>query len=199
MTMIIKPAQPIHAQTACELIYQSGPVAFDFIFNKQHGPDIKVFLRHLFRTRRSMFSHKHHLVCLDKDEVVGTLGSFSLKSHKQTLLANACAIFRQYGCKGVMKGIRFERELVKPPKEDCLYLCHIAVEPSFQSKGIAGKLINQAALKAKELGLNKLSLDVAQKNQRALNLYLSQGFKIISIQNSYNSTLDNHIYMEKLL
>lgn len=197
--MIIKPAQPIHAQQACELIYQSGPVAFDFIFNQQHGPDSRVFLRHLFRTRRSMFSHRHHLVCLNQDEVIGTLGSFSHKSLKQTFIANAYAIFRQYGCKGIIKGLKFERELVKPPKHDCLYLCHIAVDPSFQSKGIASKLIHQAALQAKEFGLGKLSLDVAQKNQRALNLYLSHGFKIMSIQNSYNSILDNHIYMEKKL
>lgn len=197
--MIIKPAQPIHAQGACELIHQSGPAAFDFIFNKQHGPDNKVFLRHLFRTRRSMFSHRHHLVCLDKDNVIGTLGRFSSKSHKQTFLANAYAIFRQYGCQGIMKGLKFERELVKPPKEDCLYLCNLAVDPNYQSKGIASKLIHQAALQAKELGLSKLSLDVTQKNQKALNLYLSHGFKIICIQNSYNLKLDNHIYMEKHL
>lgn len=197
--MTIQPAQPLHANNASELIYQSGPTAFNYIFSHQHGPDIKVFIRHLFRTEKSMFSHKHHLVCLDKGNVVGTIGSFSKRSHNTTLVANACAIFRQYGWRCVVKGLKFERELVKPPKADCLYLCHIAVKPSYQGQGIAGNLIRQMAIQAKALGFNKLSLDVAQTNQRALNVYLSHGFKIINIINSYNDILDNHIYMEKTL
>lgn len=197
--MTIQPAQPIHANSASELIYQSGPTAFNYIFSKQHGPDAKVFIRYLFRTEKSMFSHKHHLVCIDKNNVVGTIGSFSKRSHKGTLIANVCAIFRQYGWRSILKGLKFERELVKTPKADCLYLCHIAVEPSYQGKGIAGKLIRQMAMQAKALGFNKLSLGVAQKNQHALNVYLSHGFKIINIINSYNDILDNHIYMEKTL
>lgn len=197
--MTIQPAQAIHAPSACELIYQSGPAAFEYIFNQNQGPEVKVFLRHLFRSKKSMFSHAHHLVCLDKDHVVATLGSFSKKSHKKTFAANAWRIFRQYGWQGIIKGMKFEHDLVKPPKEDCLYLCHIAVDPSYQGRGIASKLIHHMALQGKEMGFNKLSLDVAQGNQRALNLYLSHGFKIISIQNSYTQALDNHIYMEKTL
>jgi ribosomal protein S18 acetylase RimI-like enzyme len=197
--MTIKPAQPIHAQRACELIYQSGPIAFEYIFNQSHGPDINVFLRHLFRTSKSMFSHQHHLVCIDKNHVIATLGSFSKKSYKKTFLANVFEIFRQYGWRSIIKGLKFESELVKSPEEGCLYLCHIAVDKAFQGKGIASKLIIQMTSQAKASGFKKLSLDVAQSNQRALNLYLSHGFKIISIQNSYNNILDNHIYMEKII
>lgn len=197
--MIIQPAQPLHADDACNLIYSSGSTAFDYIFNAQHGPEVRVFLRHLFRTPKTMFSHKHHIVCLDKSKVVATLGSFTKISHKKTFLANALRIFKQYGCKGILKGMKFEHELVKPPKDDCLYLCHIAVSPSHQGNGIASKLIDYISAQARDWGLIKLSLDVAQNNHKALSLYLSQGFKIISVQNSYNRILDNHIYMEKAL
>ncbi|NVK39211.1 MAG: GNAT family N-acetyltransferase [Gammaproteobacteria bacterium] len=194
--MIIAPAQSKHAESTCELIYQSGPASFDYIFNIQHGPEVRVFLRHLFRTRKTMFSHKHHLVCLHKDQVVGSLGHFSLKSHKKTFWSNACTILLHYGWRSIIKGIQFENRLVKAPKNDCLYLCHIAVKPEFRGKGIASRLILNMKALAKKEGYRALSLDVAQKNQTALNLYLSLGFKIISIQESYNSTLDNHIYME---
>ncbi len=197
--MIIQSAQPIHADAACSLIYNSGPTAFEYIFNASHGPEVIVFLRHLFRTQKTMFSHKHHLVCLDNNKVVATLGSFSKDSHKKTLLANASRIFIQYGWKGIVKGLRFEHDLVRPPRRDCLYLCHIAVQDAYQGNGIAGRLIQHMAIQAKQMGFNKLSLDVAQSNQKALNLYLSQGFKIISVQSSYNAILDNHIYMEKPL
>jgi GNAT superfamily N-acetyltransferase len=197
--MTIQPAQSIHAHAACELIYQSGPVAFEYIFNRKHGPEVKVFLRHLFRTKKTMFSHQHHLVCIDKHNVVATLGSFSKSSHKQTFFANFYSIYMHYGLKGILKGMKFEKQLVRPPKDDCLYLCHIAVAPDAQGRGIASKLISYMSVKAKETGFSKLSLDVAQKNHQALNLYLSHGFKIISIQNSYNDILDNHIYMEKIL
>ncbi len=194
--MIIQAAQNIHAEATCELIYQSGPVSFDYIFNQKHGPEVRVFLRHLFRTRKTMFSHKHHLVCLDKDQVIASIGRFSLKSHHQTFWTNACSIFLHYGWRSIVRGIRFEKHLVKPPKKDCLYLCHIAVTPEYRGKGIASRMIQHLKDEAKDNGLRALSLDVAQNNQTALNVYLSLGFKIVSIQESYNDILDNHIYME---
>lgn len=197
--MIIQPAQSTHAHRACELIYESGPAAFSYIFCNSHGPDANTFLRHLFRTKYTMFSHVHHLVCIDKNDVIGTLGSFSRKSHNQTFLHNAINIFSKYGMRGIWKGLKFEKYLVKPPQKNCLYLCHIAVHKSQRGKGIATRLIKHMESHAKEADFKKLSLDVAQSNQNALNLYLSLGFRIISVNESYSNKLDNHIYMEKRL
>lgn len=196
---MIEPAQPQHADLACELIYQSGPAAFSHVFNQQHGPDVKVFLRHLFRTPKSMFSHTHHFVYLESEQVVATIGSFSKKTHRDTFAANAMYIFRHYGWRAILKGLKFENRLVKPPQNGCLYLCHIAVSQDKQGHGIATKLVQHMESIARKTHYQKLSLDVAQNNQRALNLYLALGFKIRKINQSYNYALDNHIYMEKLL
>lgn len=197
--MSIVSAQAKHANLACELIYQSGPDAFNHVFNQQHGPEVKTFLRHLFRTRKSMFSHIHHRVYLDSEHVIATIGSFSKQSHGRTFFANAIYIFRHYGFRGILKGLKFEHRLVKAPKQGCLYLCHIAVAQQKQGQGIARQLIQYMESKAKQSHFQKLSLDVAQGNQQALNLYLSLGFNIIKVNTSYNRKLDTHIYMEKQL
>lgn len=195
--MMIQPAQSTHAHRACELLYESGPAAFSYIFCHSHGPEVKTFLRHLFRTKHTMFSHVNHLVCIDKNDVIATIGFFSRKSHNRTFIHNAINIFSQYGVRGIWKGLTFERHLVKPPKNDCLYLCHIAVHESQRGKGIATRLIKHMEKHAKQANYKKLSLDVAQNNHRAINLYLSLGFRIISLNESYTDKLDNHIYMEK--
>jgi len=197
--MSIQPATPQHAQSASVLIHQSGPAAFDYIFDSRHGPDIQCFLRHEYRNPGTMFSFKHHFVYLENDQVVGTLAMFDKSSHNKTFLANALAIFQNYGWRSIVKGLKFELKLVMAPKKGCLYISHIAVDNEHQGKGIARQLIQYASEQAVKQGYNRLSLDVAAKNQRAKSLYLGLDFKVLTTHTSYHARLDDHIYMEKAL
>ncbi len=197
--MNIQPAKQQHAGQASKLIRQSGPAAFDYIFDDAHGPDNLCFLRHEFRTPSTMFSHKFHWVYIENEQVLGTIAIFNKASHNKTFLANALAIFQNYGWRSICKGLKFELKLVKAPKKACLYIGHIAVDKDHQGKGIARQLIEFATQQAKEQGYAKLSLDVAAANQRALSLYLGLGFKKLATHASYHERLDDHIYMEKAL
>ncbi len=197
--MSIQPATPQHAQSASVLIHQSGPAAFDYIFDSRHGPDIQCFLRHEFRNPGTMFSYKHHFVYLENDQVVGTLAMFDKSSHNRTFLANALAILQNYGWRAIFKGLKFELKLVKAPKKACLYIAHIAVDKNHQGKGIAHQLIQYATEQAQKQGYSHLSLDVAAKNQRAKGLYLGLDFKALVTHHSYHPKLDDHVYMEKAL
>jgi ribosomal protein S18 acetylase RimI-like enzyme len=197
--MSIQPASPQHAQSASALIHQSGPAAFDYIFDGAHGPENRCFLRHEFRNPGTMFSYKHHCVYMDNKQVVATLAMFDKTSHAKTFCANARAIFVNYGWRGIIKGLKFEYKLVKAPKKGCLYIGHIAVDQQHQGKGIARQLIQYASEHAIKQGIKIVSLDVAAHNQRARALYLGLGFKELRIHESYHANLDDHVYMEKLL
>ncbi len=198
-SMSIQPANPQHAQPASALIRQSGPAAFDYIFDAAHGPENLCFLRHEFRNPGTMFSYKHHCVYLVNNQVVATLAMFDKTSHAKTFCANALAIFVNYGWRAIVKGLKFEWKLVKAPKKGCLYIGHIAVDQQHQGKGIAHQLIQYASEQAIERGFSTLSLDVAADNQRARALYLSLGFKELVAHKSYHANLDDHVYMEKPL
>jgi GNAT superfamily N-acetyltransferase len=197
--MSIRAAQPADSAAATALVFLSGPVAFEHIFNQSHGPHISDFLASEFANTATMFSHRHHFVFEKEDRVIATIGGFDKPSHDGTFIGNAKAIFSQYGWRGILKGLIFELWLVKPPRKGCYYLCHIAVDPEWRGKGIAAKLINFMAARAKSLGYAVLSLDVAEHNSGALRLYQQMGFKIVKRNKRYNEVLDNHLYMEKPL
>lgn len=183
------------------LILSSGPVAFEHIFSREHGPYIGDFLQREFADSRTMFSHRHHHVFeikgdMSDGQLVGSIGSFDTRSHNSTFRGDARAIFTHYGWRGIVKGLLFELRLVKAPRKDCLYLCHIAVRPDCRGQGIAAKMINFMMVKAREGGYRCLSLDVAEQNTNALRLYQQMGFKVLVRSKSYNAVLDNHLYME---
>jgi ribosomal protein S18 acetylase RimI-like enzyme len=197
--MAVRAAQEQDSAAAAELVFSSGPVAFEHIFNCTHGPNIREFLDSEFAKLTTMFSHRHHFVYEQDGRLIATIGGFDKASHDATFMGNAKAIFTQYGWRGIVKGLLFELRLVKPPRKGCYYLCHIAVDPQWRGKGIAAQLINFMAARAQELGYSTLSLDVAELNVGALRLYQQLGFKVIKRNKSYNGVLDNHLYMEMAL
>jgi ribosomal protein S18 acetylase RimI-like enzyme len=197
--MTIRKARSEDSAQAAPLVFASGPVTFEHIFSRQHGPYIVDFLSKEFADTRTMFSHVHHNVYELDGEVVGSIGSFDVPSHSSTFLGNARAIFISYGWRGILKGLIFELRLVKAPRKGCLYLCHIAVRENCRGKGIAAKMINYMAAQAREGGYQSLSLDVAEQNANALRLYQQMGFKVLARNRSYNKVLDNHLYMEMAL
>lgn len=194
--MSIRKAESRDASQIAPLILSSGPVAFEYIFSRSHGPEVINFLNAEFARNRTMFSHRHHFVYDLGSEVMASIGSFDAASHGATFLGNAKAIFRHYGVRGILKGLIFELRLVKAPRKACLYLCHIAVRADSRGKGIAAQMINFMMKKGREGGYRYLSLDVAEKNTNAFRLYQKMGFKVIQRNMSYNKVLDNHLYME---
>lgn len=197
--MTIIQAQPRHHQEASALIHQSGPAAFEHVFHRSHGPVVKDYLSSQFRSNKTMFSHKYHLIWEENGTAIGTLGIFTKPIHDKLFLQNASSIFKHYGLRSIFKGLQFELKLVKAPKKQRFYIGHIAVEPSHQGKGIARKLINEAERLAKQQGYKTLALDVASKNYGALGLYELLGFRKVKFNKSYSKALDDHIYMEKTI
>ncbi|MBF7074419.1 GNAT family N-acetyltransferase [Glaciecola sp. MH2013] len=66
----------------------------------------------------------------------------------------------------------------RPPEEHELCIGHIAVEQGSRHKGFATTLLHFAIKKAKEMGKDKLVLDVEKSNQAAFYCYLKAGFDV---------------------
>lgn len=61
----------------------------------------------------------------------------------------------------------------------------ICVLEQFRRRGIASSLLRQFHVKAKELGSKNIFLEVDINNNSAQSLYMSSGYKQISIRNNY--------------
>ena len=73
----------------------------------------------------------------------------------------------------------FAGYLITYDSVDSLDIFEIAVDEKFRSRGIATKLLNR---------LNderKILLEVSEKNTNAINLYIKNGFKVISKRKKY--------------
>lgn len=68
---------------------------------------------------------------------------------------------------------------------ETLELLNIAVEPSYQNRGIASALIKYLC---KMAGINRIILEVRESNKAALSLYQKLGFKVLrTIKNYYGN------------
>lgn len=67
-------------------------------------------------------------------------------------------------------------------------LFNIAIHPKFQNKGMARSLLSHAINSIKALYIQTLWLEVRASNQKAIYLYETLGFNIISIRPDYYPT-----------
>ena len=199
----IRAARPEDAKDVAPLIYSSGPRAFEFIFSNGKKQACLGFLQDCFSRKSSMFSYEHHHVVEDQGQVVAIIGAFTKSSMGKTQLSTGMQIFRYLGFwggfKSLLRGLKFESKIVKPPLSGCYYICHVGVRSDHQGLGIGEKMVAFIESVAHEKGIRKLSLDVSVINPRAQKLYERLGFSVIETNKSYDNLLDDHRYMEVTL
>lgn len=64
-------------------------------------------------------------------------------------------------------------------------LADLAVDPEYRGRGIGGFLVGRAVERARTRGVRSLFLEVRASNERALSLYRSRGFNVISVRKGY--------------
>ncbi|MFW6199889.1 MAG: ribosomal protein S18-alanine N-acetyltransferase, partial [Gemmatimonadota bacterium] len=67
-------------------------------------------------------------------------------------------------------------------------LADLAVDPEYRGRGIGGFLVGRAVERARARGVRSLFLEVRASNERALSLYRSRGFHVISVRKGYYSS-----------
>lgn len=66
-------------------------------------------------------------------------------------------------------------------------LADVAVAPEHRGRGLGGRLVEHATARARARGARSLFLEVRASNARALSLYRSRGFHVISVRKGYYS------------
>ncbi|PWJ42624.1 GNAT family N-acetyltransferase [Sediminitomix flava] len=167
-----------YKKTVC-LIYSSGPKSFEYVFGRKEISALD-FLRFAFKSEKSNFSHKNHLIGEIDGEVVATGTVLKAENLVKNTLDAVQLIFSFYGFWNgfgvLLRGLRTEN-IIKPPKGKEQLLAHLGVTPDFRGKGIGSKLIDQLIEESDSSA--PIGLDVSVKNPKAESLYLRKGFKSI--------------------
>jgi len=73
----------------------------------------------------------------------------------------------------------------------------ISVKPQYQQKGIGKEIMNYIINFCKSSNVKYIYLEVAENNQKAINLYKKFGFEIYNIRKDYYENKINAILMKK--
>ena len=78
-------------------------------------------------------------------------------------------------------------------------LTYFSIHPTFKRKGLGTKLFKEILKEFKMFAIEKIILEVSDKNQAALNFYDSFGFETVSIRERYYKDGSNALLQEKKL
>lgn len=82
---------------------------------------------------------------------------------------------------------------------DCADVMMIATDLKYRRNGVATKLLSEAIGMLKNLGVNRLLLEVNETNIGAIELYKKLGFKQISIRKKYYKGQFDALIMERFI
>ena len=82
---------------------------------------------------------------------------------------------------------------------DTAEVLNIAVDHAFRGKGIGGTLLQALHEKAKELGAERMLLEVRASNTPAIALYHKFGYEKISVRKRYYADGEDADIMQKML
>ena len=78
-------------------------------------------------------------------------------------------------------------------------LTYLSIHPTFKRKGLGKKLLREIFNQCKSFAVEKIILEVSEKNVAALNFYHSFGFETIGIRKNYYKDGSNALLQEKKL
>src|SRR5271168_4769542 len=128
--LTFRAAAPADVADAVPLIYSSGPTAFDYVFDTGGARRAQDFLRFAFLKGGGEFGWRTHRVAEMGGQVAAAGAAFDGRAVLRFTVAGALQILKFYGpiyAWGVMvRGLRTEA-IIRPPRAQEYYLCHVGV------------------------------------------------------------------------
>ena len=122
-----------------------------------------------------------------------TIKLWNLKQWEKELRKNyvyAFACFRNYQIVGICV---FQKIFCNAE------LTYLSIHPTFKRRGIGKKLLKETFKQCESFAIDKIQLEVSDKNLDALNFYNALGFETIGIRKKYYKDGSNALLQEKKL
>jgi ribosomal protein S18 acetylase RimI-like enzyme len=181
--IVIRPAAPLDAGPAVELIYLPMGELADYLFGAHDENRAHNVLAELFVRERNRFSYQFCDVLEADGRLVGMLLSYPARLLKRLALPMGRHLLAIYGWAELLRFIERSRPLMGLTEcaPDEYYVYTLAIHPDVQSKGLGKRLLLHGETKARLAGLDKLSLGVTIGNERARKFYELCGYEIVEV------------------
>jgi ribosomal protein S18 acetylase RimI-like enzyme len=185
--LTFRAAAAADVAAAVPLIYSSGPAAFDYVFETGGTRRAQDFLRFAFLKGGGEFGWRVHRVAEFGGRVTAAGAAFDGGAVLRFTIANALQILQFFGpirAWGVMvRGLRVEA-IIRPPRAEEYYLCHVGVREELRGHGIGTRFMRNLLEGVAAHRHRCAALDVAVTNPRARSLYEKLGFEIEALRTS---------------
>lgn len=196
-----RPCIPEDVHEAIPLIFESGPLAFDYVFKNKRVASTD-FLKFAFQRKGGEFSFDNHIALLVNKKLVGIGAVFSGEKSNDFMFRDFINIVRFYKMGAwvvVARGLRIE-QIIRPPQKHEVCLAHIAIAKQERSKGLGQKLLQFLMTHAEISPSEYFVLDVSEENPKAQGMYERLGFKVYEHMRSHlknkNGQVANHFRMQ---
>ena len=136
-------------------------------------------------------TNKEYKECHEIDLI--TIKLWNLKQWEKELKKNyvyAFACFRNYQIIGICV---FQKIFCNAE------LTYLSIHPSYKRKGLGKKLLKEIFKQCESFAIEKIHLEVSDKNLDAVNFYRAFGFETIGIRKKYYKDGSNALLQEKKL
>lgn len=189
----IRGAQPEYKGPIAELMYSSGADMYDYVYKTDQAHPLD-YIRSEFKSKRGLCSHRLLTVAVSDGNVVGTGTFYDGKDYQKMSGGAALNLLRFYGFKSLprLRRAMDSMKLMKPPKDDELYLANFGVDPQLRGSGIGSQMLQHKINEARQQGYRIVSLDVSTENPKAEALYHRLGFAVTDSKSMTGR--DGHTY-----
>ena len=162
-----RPATKIESRKIAELICIAGDGVLDYAWSKEarEGEDVLDVGQRIYENEDMDLNYKNCVIAEIKGEIAGVLATSPVVLNPEMNISKTDPVFAPY---------------MKLQEDESYYIWAVSLYEKFRGKGIGTAFMEIAELKAKEHGLNKLSLLVFEQNSGALKLYKRLGYKEVS-------------------
>ncbi len=178
-----RPAKPIDAKIASQLLFDTFPKKATFIIGLGDEVRAKKILEKLFAKPGHRLSYTFTELILNQGRVIGLVTSFPGKSLGKLNRKLNLLLFRQYAMRGKIRLFLrgYPLFFIKETTRQEFFLSNLAIKRHYRGQGIGTQALTRVEEKAKGANLVKISLVVHISNKRARLFYEQNGFKIKAI------------------
>lgn len=178
--MQIRSATRSDEGNIAELMYDSGPATYDFLYKIKKTSALQ-FIRFEYASGRGFCSYRNADLAFIGDRIAGVICAYDEKQFPWILLGTIINIFMFFGPITAWVALlraSYVGKAMRKLLRSQLYLANLGIVPELRGNGIGSALLKAQVQKAKENGYDTVTLDVADDNPRAEALYRRLGFQV---------------------
>ncbi|WP_088043746.1 GNAT family N-acetyltransferase [Bacillus sp. EAC] len=171
---MIRLAKKEDAKQIVPLIVQAiEEIAFMLTGTSSYDEALPI-LEYYIRSEKNRLSYQNCLVKVHEDQIIGVIIAYN---------CTELSVLDREMLEIISRNLNSENATVdKEADEEDFYIDTVSVHPNFQGLGIGTELLTGLLSHAKEMGVNRVSLNVDQNKPAARRLYEKVGFTYEKVQ-----------------